>query len=686
MHFKILSARMIIANYDNMEGKDLKQIICEMCGSNKLIKKNGIYECQYCGCQYTLEEARKLMVEGTVKIDDSDKVLNWLKLADSAYSNSSWEEAHTYYCKVLEVYPDEWRSIYRKALSIGWQSTLANVRVNETIGGISDGFKALLASDNKDNIKARGIISIEQDLLDWVCAFQSASVKHAAEYTKSLESACYDYYQRSALMALVIEFAISLFRKFTIINIEDIELADGIYEIIVGTSDAIGTALCSKFRPLVGKRYSTFWQGYFDDYRNVYPTEEAKNAYSKLRIATEDFKRVYPKWKHERILKDNPDYDKNRIYNKALKLKKSDFIESLEEAVSLFGKITEYKDSEHLAAECRDRLVQKKYDAALRKRDADNLQSLSEAATQFEEIADYKDSNSLANECKKRIEELTTQGKLKKKRVITIGVTAILLAFATTIIIMLVGKLNTERRNRPNYASLDMSTSLIKGNMIIPADEAYNLLIDRILGELGDGYSSQSIDDGSVGILKDGETRYSYIIACSADSFDPNYVPIDSKVYPKNIIIFDCTTGNPNPDEVAKVMGFFADNESSSTIQPVLSKQIKSFPNKSYPDRYVLSLDKKGFYFQKRNAEGYYKVALRPDYYDYSRKLGPKLSLYLFFYTLGDVDDDGIEQLTDKQAKYLLDYYMDHELDYFANLDALVKQSGMNDVPELSTE
>ena len=678
---------MIIANYDSMEEKDLKQIICEMCGSNKLIKKNGIYECQYCGCQYTLEEARKLMVEGTVKIDDSDKVLNWLKLADSSYSNSSWKEAHTFYCKVLEVYPDEWRSIYRKALAIGWQSTLANVRVNETLGGISDGFKALLASDNKDSFKAWGIISIEQDLLDWVSAFQSASVKHAAEYTKSLESACYDYYQRSALMALVIEFAISLFGKFTIMNIDNIELADGIYEIIVGASDAIGTALCSKFRPLVGKRYSTFWQGYFDDYRNVYPTEEAKNAYSKLRIATEDLKRLYPQWKHERILKDNPDYDKNRIYNKALKLKESDLIDSLEEAVSLFGNISEYKDSEHLAAECRDRLVQKKYDAALGKRNADNLQSLSEAVTQFEEIADYKDSNSLANECKKRIEELTTQKKRKKKRLIIIGVAAILLTFATTIIIMLAGKLNTERRNRPNYAPLDMSTSLIKGGMIIPADEAYNLLVDRIINELGDGYSARTNADGSVGILKDGENLYSYIIACYADSFDPNYIPIDSRAYPDHILIFDFTTGNPDSDRVAKVMGFFADNESFSTIQPVLSKQIESFPNKSYPEKFILSLDKKGFYYQKDDAtEGAYKIALLPDYYEYSRELGPKLSLYLLFYTLGDVDDDEIRQLTDKQAKYLLDYYMNHELDYFANLDALIKQSGMNDVPELSTE
>ena len=157
----------------------MKQIVCEMCGSNKMLKKDGIYECQYCGCQYTLEEARKLIVEGTVKIDDSDKAVNWIKLADTAYKNNNWKEAYSYYCKVLEVYPEEWHSIYRKALSTGWQSTLGNINARETIGGISDGFKTLLASDNTNDFKASGIVSMEKDLMSWVAAVQSASVEHA---------------------------------------------------------------------------------------------------------------------------------------------------------------------------------------------------------------------------------------------------------------------------------------------------------------------------------------------------------------------------------------------------------------------------------------------------------------------------------------------------------------------------
>lgn len=46
----------------------MKQIVCEMCGNNDLIKQDGVYVCQYCGTKYTVEEARKMMVEGTVDV------------------------------------------------------------------------------------------------------------------------------------------------------------------------------------------------------------------------------------------------------------------------------------------------------------------------------------------------------------------------------------------------------------------------------------------------------------------------------------------------------------------------------------------------------------------------------------------------------------------------------------------
>lgn len=53
-------------------------IKCEMCGSTDIIKQDGVFVCQSCGIKYSLEEAKKLMVEvsGTVEVKGSVKVEN----------------------------------------------------------------------------------------------------------------------------------------------------------------------------------------------------------------------------------------------------------------------------------------------------------------------------------------------------------------------------------------------------------------------------------------------------------------------------------------------------------------------------------------------------------------------------------------------------------------------------------
>lgn len=41
----------------------MKAIVCEMCGSNDVVKQGGLYVCQNCGTKYDPEAAKKLMVE-----------------------------------------------------------------------------------------------------------------------------------------------------------------------------------------------------------------------------------------------------------------------------------------------------------------------------------------------------------------------------------------------------------------------------------------------------------------------------------------------------------------------------------------------------------------------------------------------------------------------------------------------
>lgn len=117
----------------------MKQLTCEMCGSTDLVKDGGVFVCQSCGCKYSIEEARKMMVEGTVsvegtvKVDNSQLIENYLSMAQSAADSDNESEAESYANKVLELEPTNWRALYIKGNAAGWQSGTRNNRIPEAI-------------------------------------------------------------------------------------------------------------------------------------------------------------------------------------------------------------------------------------------------------------------------------------------------------------------------------------------------------------------------------------------------------------------------------------------------------------------------------------------------------------------------------------------------------------------------
>ena len=74
----------------------MKQLKCEMCGSTDLIKQDGVFVCQSCGVKYSVEEAKKMMVEGTVvvegvvSVDETAKIENWLNLSKNAIDSGNY--------------------------------------------------------------------------------------------------------------------------------------------------------------------------------------------------------------------------------------------------------------------------------------------------------------------------------------------------------------------------------------------------------------------------------------------------------------------------------------------------------------------------------------------------------------------------------------------------------------------
>ncbi len=106
----------------------MKQLVCEMCGSTDLIKDDGVFVCQSCGCKYSIEEAKRMMVEGvvevqgTVKIDDTRLIDNYLSMAQKAADSDNLNEAEHYANKALELEPTNWAALYAKGNALGWQS------------------------------------------------------------------------------------------------------------------------------------------------------------------------------------------------------------------------------------------------------------------------------------------------------------------------------------------------------------------------------------------------------------------------------------------------------------------------------------------------------------------------------------------------------------------------------------
>ncbi len=301
----------------------MKPLVCEMCGSQNLVKDNGVFVCQYCGCKYSVAEAKKMMIEGVVTIDETSKVDNWLQLANSAFNNSNWDEAYRYCCKVLEVNPNNWIATYKKGLSIGWESSLANIRYNEVIGGINDATSQLLNNtDYTDEYKADGIIAMMGHFNIWINALIEANVNHTVEFADTLPSTCNTYYERLILIAKLLEFEVNMVNEFAIMNVSDLDTAKK----IVTTSHSLKECVIKNFTdPLIFNPpniRSTF--------SRAYDSTSAKKAFdSLLNTRTVDFyfwlanrEESDKKKRIKKFLDENPDFY-DSLHTKESELRKS---------------------------------------------------------------------------------------------------------------------------------------------------------------------------------------------------------------------------------------------------------------------------------------------------------------------------------------------------------------------------
>ena len=155
----------------------MKKLTCEMCGSTELMKDGGVFICQVCGCKYSVEEAKRMMIEGsvdvsgsTVKVDNSAFVEKYLQNARRAKMKEDWEETEKYYNMVEQNAPQNIEAVFyssyakaRRTLQerdLEKRKAAFNVFAN-SISVIDDYF------DNSDaSAQANLVKQMSKDLLD----------------------------------------------------------------------------------------------------------------------------------------------------------------------------------------------------------------------------------------------------------------------------------------------------------------------------------------------------------------------------------------------------------------------------------------------------------------------------------------------------------------------------------------
>ena len=127
----------------------MKKIICEICGSSDMMKQEGVFVCQSCGCKYSAEEIRKMLSEvpdpesapGASGAPEpatavqpvpavSQKFENLRQLARRAKAANDSKDAAKYYGEMLLENPNDWEAAFYSVFYEAHNCTIAQIGVS----------------------------------------------------------------------------------------------------------------------------------------------------------------------------------------------------------------------------------------------------------------------------------------------------------------------------------------------------------------------------------------------------------------------------------------------------------------------------------------------------------------------------------------------------------------------------
>ena len=171
----------------------MKQLTCEMCGSTEMVKDGGFFVCQTCGTKYSVEEAKKMMIEGTVDVQGTVRVENQsnvdglMRIAKTAFESENYEKAIDKCDEIISMSSNNYDAWKLKADALVNVSTKSGNPGLEAYNSLMNAFRSLNgnATDyQKEDIAKTYLKLVVPETL------RSLGLVLTEEIIKSLENLC----------------------------------------------------------------------------------------------------------------------------------------------------------------------------------------------------------------------------------------------------------------------------------------------------------------------------------------------------------------------------------------------------------------------------------------------------------------------------------------------------------------
>ncbi len=116
----------------------MKQLTCEVCGGKNILKEDGVFVCQDCGCKYSLTEVQGLLKEKNEELEDFTMGQRYYILGLKALDHQDWQEVVKYFNLFIEKVPEDpvayfYRAYANAHLSLLEQNMLKRINAFEVL-------------------------------------------------------------------------------------------------------------------------------------------------------------------------------------------------------------------------------------------------------------------------------------------------------------------------------------------------------------------------------------------------------------------------------------------------------------------------------------------------------------------------------------------------------------------------